>query len=155
MTAGAISKRTSGSRSAAARPPGPPGRRDAVGRAGEHQHRHGMSASRIVRSSRSNSPAARRCLREPVVQLAERPARVGDHVVREPVDRLDLGEELGVVEVLGTASGLVTSLSTEESWNAQLTSGFGAPPSTGRAWSAGPGGDRLSNGRSGATSGTA
>ena len=39
-------------------------------------------------------------LEHPVVELPERASRVGEHVVGEPVDRLDLGEPLAVVEVL-------------------------------------------------------
>ena len=61
-----------------------------------------MSVSRIVRSPRSKRPAHEGVgLEEAVVELPEGPARVGDHVAGEPVDRLELGQEVGVVEVGG------------------------------------------------------
>ena len=60
-----------------------------------------------------------------MVELPERPAGVGDHVRGEPVDRLDLGQEVGVVELAASAIGLVTSLLNDESWKARRTSGFG------------------------------
>ena len=66
---------------------------------------------------------------EAVVELAHRPPRVGVHVRHEVVDRLDLREELAVVEVRwrsrAASSGTCRSTS---SWNAHFTSGAGAPP---------------------------
>ena len=58
-----------------------------------------IADSEWSRSPSSNRPGASTLLREAVVELPEAPARVGGHVGGEPVDRLDLGQEVGVVEM--------------------------------------------------------
>ena len=66
-----------------------------------------MSATETVRSPRSKVPSTRPfALQQPVVELPEGAARVRRHVRGEPVDRLDLGEVVGVVEVAGHGQGL-------------------------------------------------
>src|SRR3546814_19535577 len=45
-------------------------------------------------------------LEEPVIQLPERPPRIGDHVGGEVDDGLELGQEVGVVEVRQLHHGL-------------------------------------------------
>src|SRR3546814_1005066 len=53
-------------------------------------------------------------LEEPVIQLPERPPRIGDHVGGEVVDGLELGQEVGVVEVLQLHHGLRSEEHTSE-----------------------------------------
>ena len=65
---------------------------------------------------------------EPVVELPQCTPGIGDHPRGERVDGLDLGEVLTVVERVTRAIGLVISFCTEDSWNAQRTKGWGAPP---------------------------
>ena len=75
-------------------------RRDAVGVAGEDQHRH--RDRRQVHRAAADLHAARRegvALDEAVVELAEGPAGVGRHARHEAGDRLHLLEVVGVVEV--------------------------------------------------------
>ena len=59
-----------------------------------------MFATEISRPSSSSAPVDQRVAAdEPVVELPEGPAGVGGHVRGEPVDRLELREEVHVVEV--------------------------------------------------------
>ena len=85
---------------ATGRLPGLRDRRDPVGGAGEHEHRRGDVLAARSSGRRSRCCRARvRCPSGGGGRAARTCARVGDHVGREAVHRLELREEVHVVEV--------------------------------------------------------
>ena len=79
----------------------PRGAAPARRRAGDRQHRHADVAQVDASGRRARARVVGHVVdaEEPVVELAERAPGVGVHAVDEAVDRLDLGEEVAVVEV--------------------------------------------------------
>ena len=93
-------------------------RRDPVAAPGDREHRD-AHVGEVERPVGQREPPVGEVVgaEEAVVQLAERAPGIGVHVVHEHVDRLDLGEQLAVVQVWSAiVHGFITYLSMPASW---------------------------------------